>query len=40
MGLIAGGHWFPNRSKQELLDAGADLIIDNYIDLSKKIKDL
>ena len=40
VGLTAGGHWFPNRSKQELLDAGADLIIDSYIDLSKKIIDL
>ena len=40
IGLTAGGHWSPNRSKQELLDAGADLIIDNYIDLSNKITDL
>ena len=40
IGFTAGGHWFPHRSQQELLDAGADLIIDNYIDLSKKIKDL
>ena len=30
IGFTAGGHWFPHRSQQELLDAGADLIIDNY----------
>ena len=40
IGFTAGGHWFPHRSQQELLDAGASLIIDSYIDLSKKIKDL
>ena len=40
IGFTAGGHWFPHRSQQELLDSGAYLIIDNYIDLSKKIKDL
>ena len=40
IGFTAGGHWFPHRSQQELLDAGASLIIDSYIDLSKKIIDL
>ena len=40
IGFTAGGHWFHHRSQQELLDAGASLIIDSYIDLSKKIIDL
>ena len=40
IGFTAGGHWFPHRSQQELLDAGASLIIDSYVDLSKKIIDL
>ena len=40
IGFTAGGHWFPHRPQQELLDAGASLIIDSYIDLSKKIIDL
>jgi len=30
IGLTAGGHWFKERSKQELYDAGAYDVVNNY----------
>ena len=30
VGLTAGGHWYPDRSKSELKEAGAHLLIDDY----------
>ena len=40
VGLTAGGHWHKNRSKNELLDAGAYTLANSYDDLLKEIKKL
>ena len=40
IGLTAGGHWFKERSSQELLDAGAYTVAKNYHDLLKIIQGL
>ena len=40
IGFTAGEHWFQGRSAQELIDAGAFCLINNYIDLMKKINSL
>ncbi|MDC0056642.1 HAD family phosphatase [Alphaproteobacteria bacterium] len=40
VGLTAGGHWYKNRSTQELLDAGAFVLIDNYKKLHTEINKL
>ena len=36
LGLTAGGHWYENRNHNELLDAGAIAVTNNY----KKIKEI
>ena len=39
IGLTAGGHWYKNRSNQELYDAGAYKVVNNYSnqsDLARK----
>ena len=33
IGLTAGGHWYKNRSNQELYNAGAYKVVDNYSDM-------
>ena len=33
IGLTAGGHWYKNRSNQELYDAGAYKVVNNYSDM-------
>ena len=33
IGLTAGGHWYEGRSNQELFDAGASEVVDNYEDI-------
>ena len=38
IGLIAGGHWHAGRSKNELLNAGAYKVINNYAELDEAIK--
>ena len=40
IGLMAGGHWFKERSPQELLDAGAHKVVKTYEDLLKIVKEL
>ncbi len=40
VGLTAGGHWYPDRSKSELKEAGAHLLIDDYDLLLNEIKNL
>lgn len=40
VGLTAGGHWYKNRSKNELLNVGAFTIANSYKDLLKEIKKL
>ena len=40
VGVTAGGHWYKNRSTQELLDAGAFVLIDNYKKLHIEINKL
>ncbi len=40
IGLTAGGHWFDERSSQELLDVGAYTVVKNYQDLLKTIEEL
>ena len=40
VGVTAGGHWYKNRPKQELLDAGAFVLIDNYNQLHIEINKL
>ena len=40
VGVTAGGHWYKNRSTQELLDAGAFVLIDNYKKLLLEINKL
>ena len=33
IGLTAGGHWYKGRSNQELFDAGAYDVVNNYEDM-------
>lgn len=33
VGLTAGGHWYEDRSNQELYDAGAYEVVNNYADM-------
>ena len=33
VGLTAGGHWYKDRSNQELYDAGAYEVVNNYADM-------
>ena len=40
VGVTAGGHWYKNRPTQELLDAGAFVLIDNYKKLHIEINKL
>ena len=40
VGVTAGGHWHKNRPTQELLDAGAFVLIDNYKKLHIEINKL
>ena len=40
VGVTAGGHWYKNRPTQELLDAGAFVLIDNYKNLHIEINKL
>ena len=40
VGVTAGGHWYKNRPTQELLDAGAFVLIDNYKKLHIEISKL
>ena len=40
IGLTAGKHWFPERSSEELIKAGAFILIDNYDNLLKEINKL
>jgi len=40
VGMTAGGHWYKNRPTQELLDAGAFVLIDNYKKLHIEINKL
>ena len=40
IGLTAGGHWYPDRSTKELLDAGAVVLANSYDALLKEIKKL
>tara|TARA_Y100000741_G_scaffold39542_1_gene27591 strand:+ start:738 stop:1397 length:660 start_codon:yes stop_codon:yes gene_type:complete len=37
VGITAGGHWNSERSTQELIDAGASLLINNYNNLLDQI---
>ena len=39
-GVTAGGHWYKNRPTQELLEAGAFVLIDNYKKLHIEINKL
>ena len=40
IGLIAGEHWFKERSSQVLIDAGAYTVVKTYEDLLKIIKEI
>lgn len=40
IGFTAGEHWFQNRSTQELIEAGALCISNDYINLMKEINNL
>ena len=40
IGFTAGQHWYKNRSAQELIDAGASCLINNYDDLMEMINNL
>ncbi len=40
IGLTAGGHWHSERSTEELIEAGASLLIHDYSTLLNDIKKL
>ena len=40
IGLTAGGHWYKERNNNELFDAGAVEVIDNFDKLSYFIEKL
>ena len=40
LGLTAGGHWFPQRSQDELYSVGAFKVVKNYIEVLNEIKKL
>ena len=40
IGFTAGQHWYPDRSKQELIESNPLCIIDNYENLLEKVNNL